>query len=261
VIDRCRTWPGPCPGGAAQIEDLHLAGCYSYGRAQLDAWREAFPSLQTAWGYNHTAPAAGSGAETHEAQWEAATRGRVGVLNRSTARGTSVDSEVIVWSQQGGFQSANPPGTLADARARVTNDQAAFDSAFSGATRITDAHSGPVRDYYSNLNDLLDRSDLPANERPALEQKRDQAIRLLYYPDISKGFQATHGGTVAAGYTAAGRTAPDFSKLSRADANREINDFLTRTQGSTDPAVLAARSRLTELRDLTPSAIPLNWIH
>jgi hypothetical protein len=249
------------PRGAAQIEDLHLAGCYSYGRAQLDAWREAFPSLQTAWGYNHTAPAAGSGAETHEAQWEAATRGRVGVLNRSTARGTSVDSEVIVWSQQGGFQSANPPGTLADARARVSNDQAAFDSAFSGATRITDAHSGPVRDYYSNLNDLLDRSDLPANERPALEQKRDQAIRLLYYPDISKGFQSTQGATVAAGYTAAGRTAPDFSKLSRADANREINDFLTRTQGSADPAVLAARSRLTELRDLTPSAIPLNWIH
>lgn len=251
------------PVGAGKIEDLHLAGCYSHGRSNIDAWREAFPNLQTAWGYHHTAPGPTSGSLPHQAQWDSATRGRVGVLNRSVAQGAGreINAEVIVWSQQGGFQSSTAAGTLDEARRAVTDREADFNSAFSGATTIRDPHSGSVREYYSHLNDLLDRSDLPASERPALEAKRDQAIRLLYYSDVSRGFQNTHGSTVAAGYAAIGEKAPDFSKLSRADANRQIDDFLSRTATSTDPAVVAARNRLTELRNLTPSAIPLNWIN
>lgn len=70
------------PAGAASVRDLMISGCYSGGREQLAAWKEAFPNLRSAWGYGWQGSyGAGdkspsdAGAVRHIQEWEAETRG------------------------------------------------------------------------------------------------------------------------------------------------------------------------------------------
>lgn len=248
------------PNGAAKVEDLHLAGCYSHGRSTLDGWREAFPNLQSVWGYGHTAPSANGGAKTHEAQWDSATRGRVGILDRTAARGTRHDDEVIVWSRQGGFQSSAAARPIADLRRDVAGGESAYNSALAGTTSISDPHSGPVREYYSALNDLAEHPDLPATDRPAIEDRRARAIRLLYFSDVARGWSGENSALLGRAYSQAGMTQPDFATMNRRQALAAINTFLDRTQASRDPDVLAAREQMIALRDLDPAKIRVDWI-
>ena len=38
------------PRAAAQVEDLHISGCYSGGQGDVDSWRGIFPA-KTVWAY------------------------------------------------------------------------------------------------------------------------------------------------------------------------------------------------------------------
>jgi hypothetical protein len=249
------------PKGAAQVEDLHLAGCYAYGRNTMAKWTDAFPSLQTAWGYDHTAPGADSGATLHQSQWDSATRGRVGILNRSAAKGLSVDDEVLVWSKQGGYQGKGPPKSLDDLKKEVKSGESAYQNAFDGTTTISNPHEGSVRDYYNSLNDLRQHPDLPVGDRAAIDDKIDRTIRLLYTKDVNPGWATANSATLDKGYKAAGLDKPDFSKMNRKEALTAIDKYLKATDGKTDPDIVATRARMNELKTLDPVAIHKDWIH
>lgn len=106
------------PLAAAQIEDLHLSGCYSLPRVSIAWWREAFPNLKTVWGYNGKAPSADTGSVKHLEHWAATTRGPVASLSRpQIVRGLVRPQPISVWSAESGFDDGLDSPSLADLKA------------------------------------------------------------------------------------------------------------------------------------------------
>jgi hypothetical protein len=245
------------PKAAAQVEDLHTAGCYSGGYSNAEDWRQVFPNLQTHWGYQGSAPPADM-SFAHQAEWEQQTRGRVGIMDRTRARGV-LSSEVTAWSRTGGHTSSSGDVALSTVKADVSSRENAFTSAFNGG-KIDDPHSGPVRQYYNALNNLQNHKDLPASERDAVREKIEKTIRLLYFKDVAKGWATENASIIDKGYAAAKMDKPDFSKMDRGTALQTIETYLKSTEGSKDPAVLALRAEMVALRDLDSSKIKASWI-
>lgn len=169
-----------------------------------------------------------------------------------------------MWSKEHGYLDGSAPAPLAEVRDAVTRGQATFDSFNSGATKVVDSQTGPLREHYNDVQRLLQHPELPANERAALEARRDSTIRLLYFTKTVAGnFQNAYAGQVKAGFESLGMTAPDFKSLSRADALAKIAEFETKLS-SANPKPVAAQTLLpllTEgLRDLKASRIPETWV-
>jgi hypothetical protein len=246
------------PKAAAQVEDIHLAGCYTGGYQRLESWRTVFPNLQTAWGYEHSSPDAGL-ANGQQTAWEVSTRGRVGILDRRIARGVLAE-EVTVWSRQGGHQSRDGNVDISTVRADVRTKELDYDRAFDGRQKIDDPHAGPVRQYYNSLNNLANHPDLPTSERDALNDKIERTIRLLYFGDVAKGWAKDNDNVISKGYAAAGLEKPDYSKMDRAQALAAIDKYLKATEGSKDKDVIALRAELVALRDLDPKMLKANSI-
>lgn len=253
------------PQAARQVQDIHLSACYSGGQDAMNAYRAAFPNAKTIWAYAGTAPGAHSGATAHMSRWDVATRGDKNALTLALAAGTRKGENVAVWSEAHGYLDGRPPEAIATVRARVAAGEPTFIGHFSGDQAVTDTQSGPLRSHYNDVQAALQHTDLPPSERPALELRMEQAIRLLYFTKtVAPNFQRHHAASIAAGYSALGLTPPDFSRLSRKDAlgaaaafERKVNEL-----GAGAPA--AARSLLgaltSGLRDLHPAAIPPTWI-
>ena len=92
------------PRGAAQIEHLHVAACQHGWEPRIDAFREAFPRLESAWGYTGFSPS-GAPAIAQQRVWERATRdGDATDLDRADARGTRRASEIAIWTRERGFE-------------------------------------------------------------------------------------------------------------------------------------------------------------
>jgi hypothetical protein len=147
----------------------------------------------------------------------------------------------------------------------VTAGEPTFAGHFSGDSAVTDTQNGPLRRYYNDVQATLQHTDMPASERPALELRKEQTIRLLYFTKtVAPNFQKHHAASIAAGYGAVGMTPPDFSTLSRKDALAQIASFEAKVNGLGQNAPASARSLLGQLtnglRDLHPSAIPPTWI-
>ncbi|MCK6549613.1 hypothetical protein L6R52_27505 [Myxococcota bacterium] len=251
------------PKAAAQVEDLHIAACYS-GGAQAEAkYKEIFPNARTIWSYSGSAPGTWSGAMSHLSSWETATRGRgtdvAGAAQRLVDRGVrkaeNIDARAI--------DATRTTVPLADLRARHDALEGAFEPAFLGEQRITDSQRGPLRDYYGAVQNLLQHPDLPAGDRQNLEARRDQTIRTLFYESNVRGrFQETHGATVGAGFEALGLERPDFSKLTRAEAIAAIRAYRVRLDEQPNPPAAAtnALELLNGLWNLDPRTIPQAWI-
>jgi hypothetical protein len=249
------------PKGAAQVEDLHLAGCYSSGRARIDTWREAFPGMRTLWAYDDSAPGFDSGAVKHQQLWDEATRGRVGILDRGIAKGTRLGEEVLVWSEQGGFDDGSALKDLSTLKASISYYESSYDKAFTGEQKIDDPHQGFVRDYYTALNDLIDHPDLKADERAQAQDRAARTIRLLYFKEVSKNWSSSNDAVLTDAYAAAGLKKPDFAKLDRKQSLSAIDDFMNKTAGSKDPKIIEAREQMKHLKELDPDHIPIAWIN
>lgn len=245
------------PKAAAQVEDLHTAGCYSGGYSNAEDWRQVFPNLQTHWGYQGSAPPADM-SFGHQSEWEQQTRGRAGILDRTRARGV-LSNEVTAWSRTGGHTSSSGDVMIDTVKADVQTRESSYTSAFNGG-KIDDPHSGPVRQYYNALNNLQNHKDLPASERDAVREKIEKTIRLLYFKDVAKGWANENASVIDKGYAAAKLDKPDFSKMDRGQALQAIETFMKSTEGSNDPAVKALRAEMTALRDLDPSKLKASWI-
>lgn len=248
------------PKAAAQVEDIHLSGCYTLGRDTIHDWQDAFPKLETLWAYDQTAPDAHGGAQGAEAKWDAATRGRIGILGREAAKKTAHADQVIVWSRTGGYDDGKAEPAKADLEARVANGKDAFDEAMRG-DRTFGHHGNELRDYYNAVRDLGEHGETSATERAALKDRGERTIRLLYFDSVSKEWAKANDAVLTEGYAAAGLAKPSFAKLDRAQSNAKIDAFLTATERSRDPAILAAREKLIALRDLDPVQILPEWIH
>ena len=253
------------PKAAAQIEDLHLSGCYTGGQFDLEAWREVFPNLKTIWAYTGSAPGSYSGATTHLARWDQATRGQVNTLDRNVARGTRKGENISTWSFERGYENGQPPAPYTEVRREFDDSQSwAYTDYFSGALAVENPQSGDLRYHYNITQRLLQHTDLPESERNEITAHRDSTIRLLYYTKTIAGkFQDYHQEAINAGFSSLGLTSPDFSTLSRQEALAYISDFEQRFQSMRTPPA-AAQSLLPlltgGLRDLNSAIIPSTWI-
>lgn len=252
------------PRAARSVEDLHLAACYSGGESLMDKYKAMFPNVQTIWAYSGSAPGSYSGATAHQSRWESATRGDKDTLSRDIAAATRKGENVAVWSKQGGYVDGRPPTPIDEVRSEVTRSQQEFTDAFSGKAPVTDNQAGPLRQHYNQLQRLIQHPQLPAAERTVLESQRDQTIRLLFFTsNVAPKFQAANERQINAGYQALGLPAPNFSRLSRADALAQVASFEARL-ASTNPAPAAARALLPVLtdglRDLKAQHVPETWI-
>jgi hypothetical protein len=249
------------PKAAGQVEDLHLAACYAGSQGNADAFKEAFPNLKTFWGYHDSAPGAASGSITHLARWDRATRDRKEDLTPAVAAGTRKGANVATWTRNGGFIDGQPPLALADQRAAVTGLESTYQSYLRGDQKQASPSTGPLRDYYNELQRLLRHPELPASEKPALEARREQAIRLLYYShSVAPKFSAHHQSALNAGYQAVGMTPPNFATMSRSDALAAIATFDAQVTADSPASAREAQRLLHGLRDLTPSVIPPGWV-
>lgn len=252
------------PAAARQVEDLHVAACYSGGQPAIERYRAMFPNAKTIWAYSGSAPGTWSGAMPHQSRWETATRGTRAELDRALANGTRKGENVAVWSERLGYLDGNPPAELSTVRGEFDRGAATYDRFFAGEEAVSNTQSGPLRDYYNRLQRLLQHPDLPAAETPQLEARRDATIRLIYYSaTVAPKFQQHHERQINEGFRALGLTAPNFGTLTRADALRQIEAF-EQALNTASPQPEAAQQLLpllTEgLRDLSSSRIPPAWV-
>ena len=252
------------PKAAKQVEDLHIAGCYSGGERHIDRWRGIFPKAKTVWAYTGSAPGSYSGATTHLARWDRATRGAKETLDRDVAANTRKGENVATWSAEVGYDNGRPARSLQEVQGAYNQSRPNYDSYFSGENSVTNTQNGPLRNHYNDTQRLLQHRDLPADQRNELEGHRDRTIRLIYYSkNVAPKFQAEHQDAIKQGYESLGLSAPDFSKLSRADAMRQVQRFEQRLNrsGQAPEAAQALLPLLSGgLRDLNSSIIPATWI-
>jgi hypothetical protein len=252
------------PRAARSVEDLHLSACYSGGQPLMEKYRAMFPNVKTIWAYSGSAPGSYSGAVTHQARWESATRGTKADLDRAIAERTRKGENVAVWTVAHGYNDGRPPAPLSEVRQAVQRNQPTFDRFMSGQEAVADPQTGALRDFYNQVQRLLQHPELPRAEHAPLEALRDTTIRLLYYSKtVAPKFAEHHAATIRAGFEAVGMTPPDFKSLSRADALAQIAQFEQKL-ASTTPRPAAADRLLplltNGLRDLKPSHIPEAWI-
>ena len=262
------------PDATSQIEDAFVTGCYSGGEVTMDQYLLIFPRAKTIWAYDAQAPGVDNGATLDQAGWEAATRGRQhAMLNQSSA---SAGKHMAVWNYNSGYHAASGQLNLNDLRGKVQWMEEHFyrpalkgeDFASDGEQRIpiriTDPHTGLIRQYYSWLVRLTQHKNLPEDERAYWNEKKNQTIRLLYFSDtVAPAFAKSHAKEIEQGYAKMGLKAPDYGKLGRAAALKEIAAFNAKLkQNPNAPADSQQLGILLErgLGDLDTSIIPDGWV-
>ena len=262
------------PDATAQIEDAFVTGCYSGGEVTMDQYLLIFPRAKTIWAYDAQAPGVDNGATLDQGGWEEATRGRQHkMLNRASA---SAGKNMAVWNYDSGYHAAQGKLNLNDLRGKVQwMEEHFYQPALKGADfasdgeqripiRITDPHTGLIRQYYSWLVRLTQHKNLPEDERAFWNEKKNQAIRLLYFSDtVAPAFAKNHRQEIAQGYAKMGLKAPDYGKLGRAAALQAIAKFNAQLQRNPDaPADSQQLGVLLErgLGDLDPTLIPDGWV-
>lgn len=255
------------PRAAAQVEDVAIAACYAGTEDNATKFQAMFPNMKTFSGYFDQSPASGSGAEGQLQRWESATRGRTDRVSRGI-----FGQSGAVWSARTGYVDGRPAAPLADVRSEWASGDATYQRYLSGDRPLGSPNErgpGSLRGYYNDTQRLAQRTDLPQAERPAVEARRDQAIRLLFFQEkIAPRFATEHRQQLEAGYRAVGLGAvPSIATMTRQDAVTEVARFNAAfdakvRQGWTPSAEATEARRLLNsgLRDLDRSVIPENWI-
>lgn len=231
------------PRAAAQLEDIHLSGCYTsvQARAHIDAWREAFPNLKTLWGYEGFAPAAPL---EHLKAWEASTRGRQDSLSPAP---WLKEQNVACWSVKQGYVDKEFSAEVLAAR-KLEADRD-FDALMAGRPRLASPFAEPGRKHYETYRLLAGRAPLAAGGDDA--RRADQLLALRHYETHVRGaFAMAYQAELEAGFREAGRPLPDFANLTRAEA-------LAQVEGVTRPARLV--ELLQGLAAFDPRVVPRDW--
>lgn len=252
------------PDVAPQIEDVMIAGCYSGREYHLERYRRMFPNLQSFWGYGASAPGSWSGAMIHNERWERASRGHhPEQVVRTIVDGTRKGENVATWNVVSRYMPDTDPRPLDEVLAELDEGRAAY-AEFMAGTRVQEStQHGELRDYYTLIQEALGIPDLPGERRAELEPLRDQCIRLIYFETIREKFVAAYGPAIVAGFDALEQVAPDFTKLSRAEALAAIAAFEADCAAAHElpPAAEHLRGLLNEgLRELRSRFVPTGWV-
>jgi hypothetical protein len=147
--------------------------------------------------------------------------------------------------------------------ARVRAGEGTFERFFQGREEIVHTQQGPLREYYNQLQALLQQPGLSAREQRELEGRRDQTIRTIFYNShIRHHFQEHYGETLRAGYNSLGITPPNFANLSRRDALASVASVREHINNLPNPPA-ASRELLHILNglwNLDSQVIPETWI-
>ena len=98
-------------------------------------------------------------------------------------------------------------------------------------------------------------------QRRTWEARAEVTIRLIYFDTIRGPFQQQYGSLIAAGYSAVGLPASNFSGMDRKSALAAIAAFEANIRPSAPAAVAQLRPVLVDgLRGLGHQYTPVNWI-
>jgi murein DD-endopeptidase MepM/ murein hydrolase activator NlpD len=248
------------PKASRNVEDLMIAGCFSGGQADMEKYQTMFPNVKTIVAYHGLSPGASSGATAHQKAWEQATRGTRQDIDLHRFEGMRWGDHVSVWTQAHGLQDGEPPQSLDQLRTTQQNLRTTYDAAFKGDEPVGDTATGPVRQFYAATQRLIQSPDLPASERAALTEQKDQSIRLIFYPNVAKRFGETYQLKIEQGFQAVGMTPPDFKTLSRKDALAAIAEFQGKLNASSPAAAQRLAPILNDFAQLKPALIPDQWV-
>ena len=250
------------PNAASQVEDLHLSACYSGGQSKRDMFQGMFPNIKTIWAYSGSAPGTGSGATIHQTSWEKATRGEGTVepamqsLQRRGIRKAN-NLDVSTYEQKVAFEGPD----IETVRQGIEAGESTFQSFFLGQEEVVSSQRGPLREYYNQIQDALQHPELTTEERTALEERRDQTIRGLYYNShIRHRFHDAHADKIASGFSSLGLKTPDFEQLSRSEALEKIDLFRNTLQENPTQEGQDLLPLLNGLWNLDPQTIHETWI-
>lgn len=252
------------PNAAAQIEDVHIAACYSGGAHQRSKYEDIFPNAKTIWAYSGSAPGSWSGATAHMKHWERATRGggqdvkgTAETLTRwGTRKAENIDAVAV------GSPEEIATRSISELQTALQEGEATFANYFTGDSNVVNSQRGELREYYNLIQAGLQHPNIPAEMRNNLESKRDQTIRLLFYNShIRHRFDEHYKGDIQAGYQSLGLEAPNFSTMTRQQAMHAIDAFRAQAgDGDGNPAAQIALQHLNGLWNLDSNTIPQNWI-
>lgn len=237
------------PSAAAAIESLHFAGCFTGGQIDaLDAWREVFPNLQSAWGYAGFSPEA---PVHHLAAWEGATRAgshRFGVMPQG----------VVTWSANDGVRDAAASADLAAGRWFADHH---YPSLFAGERRVETPSDPVAMRAYAFYRRISTRADVTPEGRALAKARADELLRIRFYQSsVRRAFAERYAEELASGYRSVGHAPPELARMSRRDALAETARFRALAEG-TPPgsAARAAYARLTALAELDPRVVLARW--
>ena len=252
------------PKAAGQVEDVLLAACYSGGQNTMKTYRGLFPNLKTIWAYDGSAPGAYSGAVPHIMRWERGTAGNTAdALDRDSAKHTRKGENVATWTTTQGYDNGLESKPIAQAMHAYRVSGRVVEAFRTGNRVVENTQQGDLRDHYNNIQRLLSRNDITADQRTEMEGQRDFVIRLIYFKNVKKFFQDVHSDTINTGFSDLGMTPPDFSKMSRKEAFDKVKEFNHKYDNTATPSDTA-----TYLQDLLNNGlimlsnnhVPSSWI-
>lgn len=248
------------PQAAQQIEDIHISGCNTGYRSNMQLLSTHFPKLNSIWGYTHTAPAGSNGAPEHLKIWEAATRGAQTSVDRqpqvSRLGGIARADNLAIWSKTTGYQSADPGQRMEYSEIRQIVERYRLGEALSD-----NPQAGPLKQAYDALQSLRGESS-PGS----YDELIGQALRLRFHQTIAGNFERAYGETVIQAYRRLDLIAPDFSQIDRREALRSIESF---NQALDKQRAIMAPEQLTTLEKvetllhhygrMSPEFFPPEW--
>jgi hypothetical protein len=238
------------PQAAAQIEDVHIGGCSSFGNVGLDReqWTNAFPNLKTIWAYHGAAPSPGS---DHLRAWSAATQGRQDDLRP----GALMKQNVATWSVSGGYQDRVV--SIASLREEQRGAEARYDAFWTGKTASSTQSIADYRMYRS----ISKHPNATPEERADATNKASALLRVNHFGAVAKSFAAANADLLKQGYSAMGREVPNLGSASRAEALAEVARLDAEVDAMKAPPsiVTALRQRLELYAALDPNVLPDNW--
>lgn len=167
------------PTAAAQVEDLNVSGCYTGGQHLRETYEAIFPQLDTVWAYTLQAPSTHRGALPQQKAWEEQTRGPDASTGRTLKNLHEQDGDKLRSAQ---FYATTVPSfsrPLQPLREALQMKEGLCQQYLSGPREPEHAQYGPLREYYNQVQELLQQTGVPPQERAHWEARRDRVIAIL----------------------------------------------------------------------------------
>jgi hypothetical protein len=248
------------PVASRQVYSVFLSACQFGWKPHMEVVAQAFTGAQVIVGYTGTASSAPASV-AHQQVWESATRdfpASGGTLSKRDFARTSFGERIAVWHRDERGFDGTELRPLPELRTLVQRDLPHFQDCMAGLADAGKPHRGFANDYYQVLQET---TNYP--QAADLVMRREQALRLRFYDNVSYAFQRQYWQQVNAGTSALGLPAVDFGQLDRRAAVEQIasiRDIAARSRAGKTAAVQEMLRLLDGLDTLSPAVIPFVFI-